>query len=152
MSSYSAFITTYKEFLNDLIQSIPEEEKVHETLKGISEKEEKEVVTQFTEMFKDSSKIVNKDDSIFKETEFLNIQNYWDEFSPKTKDIIWQYLNTLYVLATTISSIPPNLLNAIENMAQQCAGEMENDGEMPDMSNLFAGMQNMLGNMMKNKH
>ena len=115
MSSYSAFITTYKEFLNDLIQSIPEEEKVHETLKGISENEEKEVVTQFTEMFKDSSKIVNKDDSIFKETEFLNIQNYWDEFSPKTKDIIWQYLNTLYVLATTISSIPPNLLNAIDS-------------------------------------
>ena len=73
----------------------------------------------------------------------------------ETKKNVWQYLNTMYVLGTTINSVPDSLLASIEAMAEQCAGGLSKDSDgmgalqNMDFGSLMAGMQNMLGGMKK---
>ena len=55
----------------------------------------------------------------------------------------------MFVLGTTITSVPESLLKNIEAMAEQCAGAMGGDStgnglEGLDFGALMAGVQNML--------
>jgi hypothetical protein len=147
------------EFLNELCETFPEEKKIkvyYNSFKTMKKVNSRQILEQFMkEASKHSDKIVNRDESYFLNSEAaflkeINIQKWWtDDLSNGTKDAIWQYLNTLYVLGTTISSIPNELLQTIESVAEQCAGQMgENSLGGADMGSLMAGMQNMIGNML----
>jgi len=67
-----------------------------------------------------------------------------------TKDAVWQYLQTLYILGTTIQSVPEDTLTAIEAMAKDVAEKMQNsDGDinqdalmkmMGSMSGMMSGL------------
>ena len=73
-----------------------------------------------------STKIMNKDETFFTDDadniDFVNdlkIKNIWKpDLSENTKNAIWQYLQTLFILATTIQSLPQETLTAIEDMAK----------------------------------
>ena len=160
MSSVQAFNSVMEEFLNELQETFPEEKKIKAyynsflTLKKVNQR--KVLDTFMNEISKHSEKIVNKDESYFlnSEDEFIksiNIGKWWnDTLSSNTKDAIWQYLNTLYVLGSTIKTIPSEMLSSIEKVAEQCASSIqEGDGQSANMGNLFAGVQNMLGNMLQ---
>mgnify|MGYP001418245637 CR=1 FL=1 len=159
MASIQAFIAIVEEFLNDLNKSFPDDEKISEYKKWVEEKKESEpqlILDDFTSSTKGElgKMIVERQNKFFKRSPFarkLNISALWNDMSRKTKDAIWQYLNTMYVLSTTISNIPQSLLSTIESMAEQCASQMGENGDspqnMPDMSTLLAGMQNMMGVM-----
>ena len=67
----------------------------------------------------------------------------------KMSNAIWQYIQTLFMLGTTITSIPPETLSMIENVAKQCADKMENDGDELDETQLMKSMQGLLGGMLK---
>ena len=61
------------------------------------------------------------------------IPRLWtDELSETTKGAIWQYLQTLYILGTTISSLPADTLNMIESVAQKCASQLQDTATAPD--------------------
>ena len=55
--------------------------------------------------------------------------------SPNTKDATWQYLQTLYMLGTTITSIPDDTLSMIEGLLRsvqtRCKMEMVSLTRMP---------------------
>jgi hypothetical protein len=57
----------------------------------------------------------------------LQIQSHWSSLSANTKNAIWQYLQTLFMLGTTISAIPQETLGAIEALAKECADKMQTD-------------------------
>jgi biotin operon repressor len=78
-----------------------------------------------------------------------NIRAYWGDISENTKGAIWQYIQTLYMLGTTINAIPEDTLSMIETVAKQCADKLENSGEKIDESALMKSMQGMLGGMLK---
>lgn len=71
-------------------------------------------------------KIMKKDDTFFTEDaeniDFVNdlkIKDIWTpDLSVNTKNAIWQYMQTLYILATTIQSLPQETLTAIEDIAK----------------------------------
>ena len=157
MSSYDAFAITYKELFEELQKVVPEESAITKHMDEIKDVEPKELMSKFLNQIKDSNAIVSRKDSYFRKpvegsfVKLYNLDKYYNEFSDNTKDVLWQYLNSLFVLSTTINNMPPEIMNAIEGIAQKCANDMEGDGkhQMPDMANLFAGMQNMLGGMMK---
>jgi hypothetical protein len=88
----------------------------------------------------------------------LNINKLWKSgISDGTKDAIWQYIQTLYILGTTITSIPQDTLNMIEDVANKCAASMMNNGDnkfdekslMSGMSGLLSSMSTMLGDNKK---
>ena len=98
-----------------------------------------------------AQKITQKDESFFLEDikgiEFLqdlNIEEYWkDKMSEGTKNAVWQYLQTLYMLGTTITAIPQETLSVIENVAKDCADKMQNgDGQIDEkaLMNMFSSM------------
>ena len=161
MSSVQAFNSVMEEFLNELKETFPEEKKIKVyynsflTLKKVNQR--KVLDTFMAEVAKHSEKIVNKDESYFLDSDDdflkeLNIKKWWtSDLSQNTKDAIWQYLNTLFVLGTTISNIPANVLSSIEQVAEQCAGQMDESNPNMNVGNLLSGMQSMLGNIMPGK-
>ena len=81
----------------------------------------------------------------------INLAQCWPKASEGTRGAIWQYIQTLYMLGTTITAIPPETLSMIETVAKQCADKMQDeDGEMNiDEAQLMKSMQGLLGGMMK---
>jgi hypothetical protein len=69
--------------------------------------------------------------------------------SENTRAATWQYLQTLYMLGTTITSIPDDTLKMIEGIAKECADKMQNDGGGIDQDALMKMMGGMLGNLPK---
>jgi hypothetical protein len=78
----------------------------------------------------------------------INLKDHWNTCSENTKNAIWQYVQTLYMLGTTITSIPEETLSMIETVAKQCADNMENNGQELDENALMKTMQGMLGGML----
>ena len=79
----------------------------------------------------------------------LNIKTYWERMSVATRSATWQYLQTLYMLGTTITSIPDDTLKMIENIAKECAEKMQDgDGDL-NQDALMKMMSGMLGGMPK---
>ena len=82
----------------------------------------------------------------------VNIQEHWNTCSENTKNAIWQYVQTLYMLGTTIKSIPAETLSVIENVAKECADKMgSGEGGELDEAALMKTMQGMLGGMLGGK-
>ena len=160
MSSVQAFNSVMDEFLNDLKETFPEEKKIavyYNTFETLKKTNPRKILELFMERAKPYANLItSRDDKLFTENDDIipdvQLTRLWtSELDSESKNVIWQYLNTLYVLGTTINSIPSNLLSTIEGVAEQCAsqmGENAEEGGVPDMSSLLAGMQNMIGNMM----
>ena len=159
MASVSAFNDMLSQFLTELQKCVPEE-------KGIAKFE-----TQF-EMLRQANprkcvdaymagiapyaeKISSKDDTFITEDltsidflKDLNIKEHWSEkLSDTTKGAIWQYLQTLYMLGTTIVAIPQDTLSQIETLAKNAASQMEDSGNL-NQDALMKTMSNMLGGML----
>jgi hypothetical protein len=75
----------------------------------------------------------------------LDIKRYWSKMSPNTKGATWQYLQTLYMLGTTITALPADTLSQIENIAKGVANNMQSgDGELDQDA-----LMQMMGSMLK---
>ena len=160
MASYQAFNSMMQDFLNELIQTFPEEKslKVENTkFQTLKKANSKKIVESFMAAISPyTNQISSKDESIFDmNIDFLkklNIKKLWTkDLSQNTKDAIWQYLNTLIMLGTTITSIPNDMLKQIESVAEQCASQMDSSSEsQPNIANIFSGLQSIMGNMNNN--
>jgi len=160
MSSVTAFNDMMGQFLMELHKTFPEEKGLKKYITAfelLRDTNPKKIVNKFmTNVAPHVDKISARDESLFlddsAELEFMkaiNIKECWPKASDGTKAAIWQYIQTLYMLGTTIMSIPAETLSMIENVAKQCAEKMQNDGEGIDESQLMKSMQSMLGGMMK---
>ena len=76
-------------------------------------------------------KIMAHDDTFIledsKNIPFLNdidIVSMWNDSSDTTKSAIWQYMQTLLILGTTIQSLPKDTLSMVEDIAKKCAEQM----------------------------
>jgi hypothetical protein len=148
------------QFLVELHKTFPEEKGLKKCLSAfdlMKETNPRLVVDGFmASVTPFADKISAKDDTFFinesKNLDFMkdvNLEKHWSSCSQNTKDAIWQYVQTLYMLGTTISSIPEDTLSMIENVAKQCADKMKDDGSELDESALMKTMQGMLGGMLK---
>lgn len=160
MTSVSAFNDMLEQFLTELMGTFPEEKsikKYHAGFDVMRKTNPKKVVEGFmSAVAPHSQKIMNKDESILDDSidvlDELSIKKHWNGgISDNTKNAIWQYLQTLYMLGTTITAIPADTLNMIEDVAKQCADNMQsgngNGGEI-DQAGLMNAMSGIFGNMM----
>ena len=162
MTSISAFNDMMGQFLMELHKTFPEERGLKKYIAAFElmrTANPKLLVEGFMEnVAPHVDKINSRDDSFFLEhagsIEFLkdiNLKDCWPKASDGTRDAIWQYLQTLYMLGTTITSIPPETLSMIETVAKQCADKMQNeDGDAEfDEGKLMQSMQGLLSGMLK---
>ena len=162
MASHQAFNSMMEEFINELIETFPEEKslKLYKTqFETLKKANPRKVVEGFMSAIAPYTEFIQKrDEMIFERTDIeflnkLNISKWWTpELSDNTKNAIWQYLSTLMMLGTTIANVPSDMLKQIENVAEQCAAQIDDSGGMPNMGAIFSGLQSILGNMdSKNK-
>lgn len=160
MTSVSAFNDMMGQFLTELIKTFPEEKGLKKYMlkfELLKDTNPRKVVDKYmTNIAPYVNRISNRDETIFTDessdldfVKAFNIKECWPKASEATKDAIWQYLQTLYMLGVTINSIPAETLSMIENVAKQCAEKMHNDGEQINETQLLQSMQNMLGGMIK---
>ena len=120
MASVSAFVSILEEFTSDIEKSFPEDEKIKNFSNIVEEKKQTpEGQKELLQMFNDGVKgdnaqlLTQKQSKFFKRSSFcrnLNLHNLSKTMSQQSRAAIWQYLNTMYVLNTTISNIPSELL------------------------------------------
>jgi hypothetical protein len=160
MASVTAFNDMMGQFLVELHKTFPEEKGVKKMMTSfdvLKSTNPRLVVDAFMKgVTPYAEKISVKDESfLLKEIETidflkdLNIKSYWERMSVNTKGATWQYLQTLYMLGTTITSIPDDTLKMIEGIAKECADKMETGGGELDQDALMKMMGSMLGGLPK---
>jgi len=162
-TTVSAFNDMMQQFLDELVLTFPEEKsfkKFQNSFQLLRKTNPRSPMNNFMESISPYiNSVMKKDEVFFKEhattipfLKKLNLSAIWtDELSQNTKDTIWQYLQTLYILATTISALPAETLSMIESVAQKCAEDMTESGtnqfnEEILMKNMSGLMASIMGN------
>ena len=160
MASVSAFNDMMSQFLVELHKTFPEEKGIKKMLTSfdlLKSTNPRLVVDGYMKGVSPyADKISAKDETFLLEEieniEFLkelDIKRYWTKMSEGTKGATWQYIQTLYMLGTTITALPPDTLSQIENIAKGVANSMQNgDGEL-DQDALMQMMSSMLKGLPK---
>ena len=160
MASVTAFNDMLSQFLVELHKTFPDEtgiKKMTTSFEMLKQTNPRIIVDGFMKgVAPYADKISAKDEKfILEEIEKiemlkdLNIKSYWARMSPATKAATWQYLQTLYMLGTTITAIPAETLSLIEGIAKDCADKMQTEGGEIDQDALMKMMGSMLGGMGK---
>ena len=156
MASVSAFNDMMSQFLVELHKTFPEEKGIKKMLTSfdlLKSTNPRLVVDGYMNGVSPyADKISAKDETFLLEEieniEFLkelDIKRYWSKMSPNTKGATWQYLQTLYMLGTTITALPADTLSQIENIAKGVADNMQSgDGELDQDA-----LMQMRGSMLK---
>jgi hypothetical protein len=160
MASVSAFNDMMSQFLVELHKTFPEEKGIKKMLTSfdlLKSTNPRLVVDGYMNGVSPyADKISAKDETFLlneiENIEFLkelDIKRYWSKMSPNTKGATWQYLQTLYMLGTTITALPADTLSQIENIAKGVANNMQSgDGEL-DQDALMKMMGSMLNGLPK---
>ena len=160
MASVSAFNDMMSQFLVELHKTFPEEKGIKKMLTSfdlLKSTNPRLVVDGYMNGVSPyADKISAKDETFLLEEieniEFLkelDIKRYWTKMSEGTKGATWQYLQTLYMLGTTITALPADTLSQIENIAKGVANNMQSgDGEL-DQAALMKMMGSMLNGLPK---
>jgi len=156
MASVTAFNDMMSQFLVELHKTFPEEKGIKKMLTSfdlLKSTNPRLVVDGYMNGVSPyADKISAKDETFLLEEieniEFLkelDIKRYWSKMSPNTKGATWQYLQTLYMLGTTITALPADTLSQIENIAKGVADNMQSgDGELDQDA-----LMQMMGSMLK---
>ena len=156
MSTLEAFNTLMRNFINELNDTFPEFEELkvfaagYDALVALTPRTPLE--TFMETMSPHANLIMNRDPALFEHDDLslggaVNLKAMWhsDDLSQGTRDAIWQYMTTLYVLGSTIQSMPPEILGTIETVAHDCANKVES-GEM-NMSDIMPALMNSMSSL-----
>jgi hypothetical protein len=160
MASVTAFNDMLSQFLVELHKTFPEEKgikKMTTSFEVLKQTNPRLIVDGFMKgVTPYADKISTKDEAfILEEIEKiellkdLNIKSYWSRMSDSTKAATWQYLQTLYMLGTTITAIPAETLSLIEGIAKDCADKMQTEGGELNQEAIMKMMGGMLGGLGK---
>jgi hypothetical protein len=160
MASVGAFNDMMGQFLTELHKTLPQDKSIKKFITSfelLKQTNPRKCVDAFVRgITPHADKISQRDESFINDLENieflkdLNIKEYWNgTLSDNTKNAIWQYLQTLYMLGTTITVIPQETMSMIENIAKDCADKMQDGDGGIDQDALMKTMSSMLGGMMK---
>ena len=163
MDTQNVFVTLMEQFLNELCETFPEMEKLsgyRSQFMVMKATSPGTIVEKFMESMRPyAEQIRTRDDKLFTENnnDFLvqleGSRMWGDEISENTKNAIWEYLNQLYMLGSTINAVPNELLSSIENVAVQMQKTMtENPQAFNDMLSSVMGntdVNDVLGGLLQ---
>ena len=161
MASVTAFNDMMSQFLVELHKTFPEEKGIKKMLTSfdlLKTTNPRLVVDGFMSgMTPYAEQLSSRDERFFmeetKNVDFLKDLDFatlWGIMSVNTKEATWQYLQTLYMLGTTILSIPAETLTMIESLAKDCADKLENGDQEIDQDALMKMIGGMMGGLPKN--
>jgi hypothetical protein len=158
MASVTAFNDMMSQFLVELHKTFPEEKGIKKMLTSfdvLKSTNPRMVVDGFMSGVSPyASQISARDDKFLLEEcgkidflKDLDLASYWQRMSANTRDATWQYLQTLYMLGTTITALPPDQMAQIEALAQGVAAKMQDEGGELNEDALLKMMGSMLSGL-----
>ena len=158
MASVTAFNDMMGQFLVELHKTFPDEKGIKKMLTSfdvLKSTNPRLVVDGFMKGVSPyADQISAKDDKFLLEEcskidflKELDIASYWGRMSSNTKDATWQYMQTLYMLGTTIMALPPDKMAQIEALAQGVASQLQDEGGELNEDALMKMMGSMLGGL-----
>jgi hypothetical protein len=153
MASIKAFNGMLYQFVEELSHAFPAEQQLQACvvkLPLLSDANPRKAMDLFLQALGPfAHKITARDESLFDEVPSLcgqvNLSALWAQADGDTRGAIWQYLQTLYFMASTVDALPPQLLSSIETVAESCAGKIDS-GEL-DMSQLLSALPGVLNSI-----
>jgi len=157
MTTIAAFNHTLTEFLSDLAGTFPEKTDIsfyEHMLPTLLKANEKAGLTFFMNATREhGDKIMAKDESLFSQPIYigkgLDLADLWNDsgLDQTSKDAIWNYLNTLYVLGMTLEGISDDMLHGIESLAQSTAQKLKSGEETLEtmLPNIMSSVGNIMG-------
>ena len=160
MASVTAFNDMMSQFLVELHKTFPEEKGIKKMLTSfdvLKSTNPRMVVDGFMSGVSPYASLISaKDDKFLLEEcgkidflKDLDLATYWMKMSANTREVTWQYLQTLYMLGTTITSLPPDQMAQIEALAQGVASKLQDEGGELNEEALMKMMGSMLGGLGK---
>ncbi len=134
MSTVQAFNTMLRSFLEELADVFPEETQISVFLEGfdplVALTPRAPLDMFIAAMAPHAGLAMAKDPALFDNLQFpggINFKKLWSsaDVSDATRDAIWQYINLLLLLCTTVQSMPAEMLQTIETVAQTCADKVQ---------------------------
>lgn len=158
MASVTAFNEMMSQFLVELHKTFPEERGIKKMLTSfdvLKSTNPRMVVDGFMSGVSPyASQISAKDDKFLLEEcgkidflKDLDLASYWSKMTENTREATWQYLQTLYMLGTTITALPPDQMAQIESLAQSVASKLQDEGGELNEDALMKMMGSMLGGL-----
>jgi hypothetical protein len=147
MTTLNAFHDMMGQFLGDLSDTFPE----NETIKAAKDlPRTRETFDAFMKDIKPwTAQMMQKDPAFFcAENKFvhkLDLGSVWPEATDASKSAIWQYIQTMYMIGTTLTMFPPETLSMIEAAAENCAKNMQLDGGGSMEQMMSTMMSQMMG-------
>lgn len=153
MASTKAFNTLMQQFLDELVlvfHNEPVLKLFSSQFPLLCEANPRKPLEVFVSTYgAHTAKIQAKDVSLMDDVPMLfdkiDIRSLWQTCNQTTRDAIWNYLQHLSFMATTVSIIPPEMLSAIETVAMDVASKCET-GQM-DPSQLLSMLPQLMQNM-----
>jgi|694.fasta_scaffold01535_18 hypothetical protein len=157
MATIATFNEMMEQFLTELIQTFPDEKAIKKYFVAFDMARKSNARMCMQEFMNSigpySQQIMARDESFFIEhndeipfVNELNLKTHWNEdLSENTKNAIWQYLQTLYLMGMTISSLPEETLTMIETVAKQCAMNL-GEGGLNEQA-LLSGMSGLMSTL-----
>lgn len=163
MATIQSFNGLLRNFIQELCQTFPEDATLAMCLEGfdtlVKANARKPMDLFMQSVGPHAQFIMSKDPALFEKpltlSGTLDLKTYWDSpgLSQASKDAIWQYLQTLYMLASTVSAVPPEMLSAIESLAQNCATKIQSgEADLTSVTNMLlhggeSGLSSLLGTL-----
>ena len=157
-STITAFNQMMKNFLEELHATFPEEAKVGvvvEAFDDLARINAKKPMELFVAALAPHAAFVTaKNPALFDQPielpGGLDMSMLWakEDVPPATRDAIWQYIQMLFMLGTTVQNLPPQLLATIESVAMNCAEQMQASDQPMDFGSLSSMLMGGLGNVM----
>jgi len=161
-TTLQTFNHTISEFLDELsltFEEVPQIKLYQAGLPALLEKDERTALKFFMNATKKhGDKIISKDPSLFEEDVVdlgmnLHLSDLWhaDGLDDDTREAIWNYLSSLFILGTTIDSLDDSMLQSIETLANNTARQLKAQGSM-DIASVLPGLfqsviQSVMGSM-----
>ena len=154
-TSVQSFNTLMKQFLGELALTFPDHgeiclfQSMFDDLVKTNHKKPAELFMGALQPYSDL--VMQKNDHLFDQPISLgnkiDLAELWktDGLSQGSKDAIWKYLHTLFLLGSTVCCLPPELLNTIDKLAQTCADNIKNGNA--DLSSVTKSLLN--GNILE---
>lgn len=133
MTTVQAFNTMLRNFLEELRDVFPEQQDVATFLAGFDAfvmlNARKPLEVFMDAVSPHSDLLMARDPRLFDRLDFpgIDFAAMWNspDVSEATHGAIWQYLHTLFLLGSTVSSLPPELLTSIESVASDCVEKIQ---------------------------
>lgn len=134
-TSVQSFNTLMKQFLQELALTFPDHQEIclfqsmFDDLVKTNHKKPAELFMNALQPYSDL--VMQKNDHLFDQPISLgnkiDLAELWNTqgLSQGSKDAIWKYLHTLFLLGSTVCSLPPELLNTIDTLAKTCADNIK---------------------------